>query len=788
MIYVLKTLRWSLLAGFFSLMTLTAVAQSLSGTIRGRVHDRFSRQPLHQVTVSVMRDGSLVETLTDEAGAFRLENLPVGRHDLTFKATGLEMVVQTDVPVSSSRETVLEVWMEENYYDVEEVTVYPNRNKGTPINEMSDVSALSFEVEETRKFAGGLDDPTRMAANFPGIVGSPFSSENLISIRGNSPRGMVYRLEGIDIPNPNHFARIGSSGGTFTLLSGQTLANSDFFIGAFPAEYGNATSGVFDLRLRAGNNEQREFSFQAGVLGVELAAEGPLSDKHTGSYLVNYRYATLNFANLLISYATVPTYQDISFKINLPTAKAGTFSFFGMGGVSNRPKPAELDSTQWVEDLDRFDNVLGSDMGAVGLSHTYLTRQGAVIKSAVVGSYNFQRDNKNYLEDDLTFRVRDINEYSRKAVAATSSIKHNFSPRSLFKAGIIYTLAWHDFYSVNYDYVAARQVTQVDEAGATQTLQGYMQMRYRLTDRISAQAGLHVLYFDLNDRSSVEPRAGLTWQLDPRQSLSLGYGLHSRIEDYGTYMTRIEGAGNYDLPNQRLDFLKAHHFVLSYQAMLNDHLKFRSEVYLQQMSGVPVTSTGTYSVLNLDELDQLRILVNAGTGRNYGLDMGLERFSRRGLYYMLNLSLFNSTYTDIAGVRHSTAFNNGYKSNLVMGKEFRIGRKRGGNSLMGLNTTLSVIGGQPYTPLDLTASRLARETVLDETQPYTLSETPLFVQDLTWTLTRHKPLSTRTWAIQIKNIYQSAPALIREYDALLDQEVTLRGAGILPLMSYKIDF
>ncbi|RMG62780.1 MAG: TonB-dependent receptor, partial [Bacteroidetes bacterium] len=589
-------------------------------------------------------------------------------------------------------------------------------------------------------------------------------------------------------PNPNHFARIGSSGGTFTIFSNQVLANSDFFIGAFPAEYGNATAGVFDISFRNGNNEQREYAFQAGVLGFDFAAEGPFRQGGKASYLVNYRFATLNLVNYLIDYISVPTYSDLSFKLHLPTEKAGTFSIFGIGGLSNRLKTAEPDSSLWVEDLDRFENRLRSDMGVGGITHTYLLGGRSVIKSALVGSYAFLQDNKRYLEEDLEFRQREIREYRRQPLTASTSITHTFSPRHTNKTGVMITRTHHDYTAEDYDYVENRQFTLSDEAGVTHTVQAYTQSQFRLGNRWTLNAGLHYLYYDLNDRQSLEPRLSLRVQLDPRQSLAIGYGMHSRVEHWATYMTRFQEANGYTLPNLNLDFVRAHHGVLSYQAMLSDHMRFRAEAYYQHLFSVPVEAGGTYSVLNLEEVNQLRVLVNEGSGRNYGIDAGLERFSRHGFYYMLNGSLFNSTYTDANGTRHNTAFNTGYQANFLLGKEYKIGKKRGFNSLLGLNGAFTLTGGQRFTPIDPVASALARETVVDERFPFQGQDAPLFVFDFTLTLHRNKPKRTGIWAIQIKNLFQSAPAEYREWDAYLNEVVTLRGSGILPLLSYKVEF
>ena len=802
---------WLWLLWLLWLLPLSGLAQTLRGVLRGEVIDRATQQPIAGATVLLLTTDPPRQAFTGEAGRFRLDSVPVGWHEIQVSHPDYQRFARSGIMVRSAKEAVLTLPLAQTLYQMDEVVLVPDRPRGTPNNEMASVSALSFEIEETRKFAGGLDDPTRVAANFPGIIATPFISENFIAVRGNSSRGLLYQVEGVPIPNPNHFARIGSSGGTFTIFSNQVLANSDFFVGAFPAEYGDATAGVFDIQFRDGNTEQREYTLQVGVLGLDAAAEGPFRQGGEASYLVNARYQTLDLVNRLIDYLSLPTYHDLSFKLHLPTQKAGTFEVFGMGGLSTRNRPAVEDPAEWEEDLDRFDLLLTSDMATVGATHRLLLGNGTLWQTAVVGSYSTQADNRTYLEftadsSELFRRQREVNEYDHWPVSVSSWLKHRFSPRLTLKTGTLYTRTGHDYRSLDYDYVAGQLDTRADAAGQTQTAQAYAQAQWRPNALLTVNAGLHGLYFDLTDSYALEPRLGVSWQVSPRQVLSLGYGLHSRTEHWATYATQVEGPnGRFLRPNLDLDLVRAHHLVLGYQAVLSDHLRFRSELYYQSLYDVPVEPTGTYSTLNLDELNQLRVLVNAGTGRNYGLDLGLERFSRAGLYYLFNASLFNSTYTDASGTRHSTAYNSGstlripldgdtatydlgYKVNLLMGKELRVGKKKGGNHLLGLNGTLSLLGGQRYTPLDLAASRAARETRLDEAQPFERVNPPLLVFDFTLNYTRNHPRYTGIWSFQIKNLFSSAVPEYREYDALLNREVLLAGASVLPILSYKVEF
>lgn len=764
-------------------------AQTRTGLVRGTLLDAASLEPIVDAEVSITTAEGDRTTRTDGAGEFAFKDILIGRHDITFFHPNYDPFTRPGILINSSKELVIEVALDPRLYELEDVEIIPPKEKGKANNTMAPVSAISFDVEETRKFAGGLDDPTRLAANLPGIAPNPFISDNMISIRGNSPRGLLYRLEGIDIPNPNHFARIGSSGGSFTLFSIQMLDNSDFFVGAFPAEYGNASSAVFDMKFREGNNRRRELTFQAGVLGVDFAAEGPFKEGSDASYLVNYRFSSLNLVNRVISYLTVPTYSDLSFNLVFPTAKAGKFTVFGMGGLSQRPNTPELDSANWENDLDRFNNILRSNMGVMGVTHSIALGKNNLLRSSLVGSATFLQDNKEYLEDDLEFRQRDLNEYSSIPLTFTTSLRTHIGSRFVWKTGVILNTTQHDFLSQKYDYVDSVLNTRVEAEGRTYTIQAYSQARIALGSRLFANVGLHSLTHSINGQSTLEPRAGLTFQADPQHVLSVGYGLHSQQEHFAVYMSRDPESLTPEIAsNTDLRFLKAHHFVVSYVANLWYNHKFRLEGYYQHLFDVPVSPTGTFSIVNLDELDELRTLVNEGTATNYGVDISFERYTTKGFYYLIGASIYDASYTDASGTAHRSRFDNGYKFNFLAGKEWTIGKKKGSNKLMGLNMTFTALGGEVYTPIDLDASRLARETVYDETVPFTLQEDPLYILDLTWTHTNHKERYTGTWAIQIKNVLQSAVPEYREYDALLDEEILQAGASILPVFSYRIQF
>ena len=226
----------------FYLISLSAHAQPLTQTIRGTVVDQSLQTLVPGATVVVIGAAPLKGTTTDANGQFQILQVPVGRQTLQISVVGYKNVTLQNISVDAGKELVLTVALEEAVGQLSEVTVKPTVEKDKPLNEMAAVSARTFSVEETQKFAAAINDPARMATAYAGVVGAD-DGGNSIVIRGNAPNGLLWRMEGVEIPNPNHFSDLGTAGGGISILSAQLLANSDFLTGAFPAEYGNALSG-----------------------------------------------------------------------------------------------------------------------------------------------------------------------------------------------------------------------------------------------------------------------------------------------------------------------------------------------------------------------------------------------------------------------------------------------------------------------------------------------------------------------------------------------------------------
>ncbi len=780
---------------FLILLVTAIVANAQKGQmtqqLRGAVIDGVLQKPLAGATVTLLTEQRSV--ITDSNGSFSFRNVPIGRQSITITHIGFKAMTQDNIEVEAGKETVINFPMESAPYTEQIAEVKATSRRNQPLNEMSVVSARAFSVEETNKYAAAVNDPLRMATSFAGVF-APFDGNNDIVIRGNSPTGLLWRMEGVEIPNPNHFSSAASSGGGISILSAQLLANSDFLTGAFPAQYGDALSGVFDLRLRKGNSEKNEYTLQAGVLGLDAAAEGPLSHSGKGSWLVDYRYSTLGLLNSLgIKVAAgTTTFQDLSYNIYLPAGRAGNFSLFGFGGLSNEKVTPKLDSTKWKNAEDRYKQVFAEATGMSGLTHTIFLGNRTSLHSVLALSFNDLKITENYLQDNYSYIPDYYSNDKTPKWTLTSNLDHRFGTDNLLRAGYILNLIHYDYFQQGRQSPTEPYLKQVDAGGQTQTVEGYGEWQGKPLSRFQFNLGLHWLGLLYNHTGSLEPRASVKWQAGDKSSFALGYGLHSQIQQLGVYFAQDTNAmGTVYRPNGRLGFTKAHHFVLSYNYKFAKDLSFKTELYYQYLFNVPVNAndTNTFSTLNIESSDYVSDpLVNKGTGRNYGLEMTLEKFLSNNLYYMVNGSLYQSKYTALDGIERNTRFNGHYLFNGVAGKDYSWSGKEGKAKTFGVNIKLIYAGGYRNTPIDEEQSAQQEKTVYYQKLAYTLQNPAYFRADLRLSLKKDYHKITTTLSLDLQNLTGNRNVYDQEYDPVQGKVVNTYQVGLLPILNYKVEF
>ncbi|WP_026461280.1 TonB-dependent receptor [Adhaeribacter aquaticus] len=755
-------------------------------TIRGTVIDNASNQPIPFASVMVINTNPTLGSTTDKEGNFVILDVPVGRYDIQASFIGYEPFIVREVAVSSAKELVLTIRLKENVLLLNEVVITPNVNKEQPLNSMATVSARMLSVEEASRYAGGFDDPARLASSFAGV--SSNTEQNGIIVRGNAPKFLQWKMEGVEIPNPSHFGDLISfGGGTLTALSSQMLANSDFFTGAFPAEYNNALSGVFDIALRTGNNQKREHTFQAGLIGIDASSEGPFKKGSKASYLFNYRYSTLALlAPLLPEDASGLKYQDLSFKLNFPTEKAGIFSVWGIGLMDRASDKAKTDPEEWVYYNHSEENNIRLHMGAAGIRHSYFFQNNAFIESTLAATANGTNWSTQKLNPDLILNPHSEIKNNNYNFSFSSFYNQKISLRHTNKTGVLITGMMYDMLLKKSPEMNVPPQEAVNAKGFSTLMSAYSSSSVNLTSRLLMNIGINSQFFTLNKKYTIEPRLGFRQRIKENQSLGLAYGLHSRLERLNFYFNNSLSTGETAV-NKKLDFTKAHHLVLSYNRKLTDLIILKVEPYYQHLFSVPVTADNSFSLINLQRdwffADKLQ---NTGKGRNYGLDVTLEKYMSRGFYYLVTGSVFSSEYKGGDGIWHNTRFNRNYAFNFLAGKEWQLGASN--QNVLSLNSRLTYQGGNRFSPVNESASHAASAVVYDETRPFTVQADPSLNVHFTASYKMNKSKSSREIALKILNLTGQPDSYGYKYNQVKKTIERDLVSVLIPNLSYKIEF
>lgn len=778
MLLKIRTLYFILFISVFS------YSQNITQTIKGKIIDESSQEPLPFATVVIIGSNPILGSTSDVDGNFILENVPLGRYDLKISYIGYEPIIKPEVVVTSSKEVVLTITLKENAFSLEEVFIKPKIIKEKPINKMATVSARMLSIEEANRYAGGFDDPARLASSFPGVASNV--SNNAIVIRGNAPKYLQWKIEGIEIPNPNHFADLASfGGGGLTALSSNLLANSDFFTGAFPAEYNNALSGVFDIRMRNGNSSEFEHSFEIGAIGIDFTSEGPLSKESNASYLVNYRYSTLGLiAPLLPEDAQGTNYQDLSFKVKLPTKKMGLFSLWGIGLMdkSGTKPETNTENRNYYQDIEKQN--VKQFMGAFGVNHRLIFENSAYVNSTLAISANGIDQKTDRLDDSSQLQPQNEINNTYYNIVFKSFLNKKFSSKHSNRTGVIVRAMNYDL-SLKENDNTNNLNTVVLENGSSTLISAYSNSSFSFKNW-QLNAGLNTQLFTLNNHFTIEPRLGLSYQLNESSKMSFGYGLHSRIEPLNIYFANTV---NSTVPkaNKDLDFSKSHHFVLAYDWNISEKLHLKIEPYYQYLYNIPIVENSTNSLLNLqNDWFVNNTYVNNGNGQNYGIDLTLEQYITNGFYYLISASVFDSKYKTSTDNWYNTRFNKNYLFNVLAGKEFRIGKNK--QNLFGVNLRMSIQGGDRYSVIDQNNSALEQDVVYNETNPFTEQAKTSFVTHFTINYEWYKKKTTQKLSFKILNATNYKEFLGHRYNIKTNIVDEHREALIVPNISYKISF
>lgn len=777
-------------------ITFNVFAQNNSQNIRGVVVDKQSQSTIVGAIVSITNSKTNLGSKTNDKGQYVINNVAPGRYEIKVSYVGYKEIVIPNVVVSSGKETILDIAMEENIRTLKGATVKAS-NKAKTVNDLASISARTFSMEEVNRYAGGRSDAARLASNFAG-VSTPDDSRNDIVIRGNSPTGVLWRIEGMNVPNLNHFATIGTTGGPVSALNTNMLKNSDFMTSAFPAEYGNANAGVFDIGFRKGNSTKREHTIQFGMLtGIEGMTEGPLKKGSDASYVVAGRYSFTGIAQALgmnIGTTATPFYTDLTFKINSGDGKFGRFTFFGLGGNSkikflhNKTDPSDLFADPTM------DSYFTSDVAVLGLKHFKKVSKNAYFNSIIGYTYAAS----DYLQDsirtgtDVADRVIE-NKAIRKNINIMTSYNAKLNTKLFVKIG-----AQAELMNLNLDFRSRlnnpswKQIWDFNDM--TTLVQAYAHAKYSFNEKLTLNAGLHTQYLTLNNSTSLEPRIALKYAVTNKSTFSLGYGMHSQMQPTDVYFFReLKADGTYDQSNMDLGFTRSQHFVLGYDVLPIKDWRIKTEIYYQMLSNVPVEDTASsYSMLNTGTSfypNNVGFLKNNGTGRNYGIELTVEKFFSKGYYGLMTTSLYESKYKGNDEIERNTGFNGKYVFNILAGKEFKLGKTKRNTFFTDLKLTSA--GGRYFTPVDLDASRIKHlQIAKGDAYAFTERNPNYFRIDfkMGFTYNSKKKKISHSFFFDVQNVTNHKNVFAQRYNPVTNAINTSYQIGTFPNFVYKLQF
>lgn len=771
------------------LQTTFLYAQKLTQNIKGVVIDSQSEFPLVGTEIVTRVLDQDYWAVTNEKGKYLIENVPVGKINIKAFYIGFNTQTYTQLDLEVGKELVVNFSLLEMVDALDEVVIKTQAKRDNVA--FVTTSSYGFNVEQTDKYAGSMADVSRMAMNYAG-VNSTDDSRNDIIVRGNNPFSLLWTIEGITIPNPNHYSSSGSSGGPVSMININTLKKSDFLSSAFPANFGNTSSAIFDLQFREGNKDHYEFVGQMGFAGAELGVEGPFSKKTDASFMANYRYSTVAILGKLgLDVGTgeaVPIYQDASLVVNIPTKKSGKIKAWAIVGIS------EIE----FETSDDPDNLY------VNLQNTRLNQDNKNLISGIAHKYFFTNKTSSTLSfshstveqkvalDTLGIDTQLYGKFfdeniQTKYTTAQAKIKTKINVKNSLEIGSSFTN-----YGIDLDIFSKNENYSSSITNNTGLSGSYINWQHRFSDKVILNSGLRYQYFTLNKQGSLEPRLGLKLKANDQTNFNFAYGLHSNIHPLLSYFTRQEtNQGVFSYENTNLRFTKSHHFVVGIRTKLLEKFNLKTEVYYQSLFDVPISyKNDTYSIINSGYNSGsgaqvfFDALYNEGKGKNYGIDITLERPLSNGYYILLTGSLYDSKYLAHNEKWYNTAWNGNFMMSFLTGKEFVLNPK----STIGVDMNLNYAGGRRNSPVNIEQSVINEEIVYEESRAYEVQLPHYFRPDLKIRYKRNGNKINQEWQLDLRNLTNTQNVLSQKYDIPTQSIENTYQTGLLPVMQYRILF
>ena len=662
--------------------------------VKGTVIDKSSRQPLEFINVMIV--GLNKGGVTNAEGKFSIGQVPPGIYRLQASAIGYKTVTTPEY-ILSTRDLHIQIEMEENQTELEGVTASPFRR-----DIESPVSLRIIGLQEIEKSPGANRDISRIVQSYPGVAFSPIGYRNDLIVRGGSPSENRFYLDGVEIPNINHFSTQGASGGPVGILNADLIREVNFYTGAFPTDKGNALSSVLDFKLRDGDMERNSLKATLGASEVSLASNGHLGKKT--SYLVSVRQSYLQFLFDMLGLPFLPTFTDAQFKLKTRFDARNELTVLGLGGIDKMKLNTKADDEDNEYILSYLPKI---QQETFTLGAVYRHYAGAHVQSVVASHSYLNNRNTKYQQNDesdpehLMLRLRSTEQNTQLRLENSSSFRNwkvtvgtslDYSQYSNTTFQKVYTdraqtfdyhtylgiMRWGLFGTVNYTSIDERFTASL---GLRADANNYSAAMKDLSDQLSPRLSLS---YQLTEHWSLSGNAGLYYQLPPYTALGFKNNNGLYANKYALrYMQVSQGSVG-------LNWRKGDTFEVSVEGFYKDYDK----IPLSVADGIPLTCKGNdYGVIGNE------LLTSTAQGRSYGAELLLKWLVAKKLNLASSFTLFKSEYrTDKESEYIASAWDNRFIFNLRgtynLPRHWSVGMK------------VSCIGGAPYTPYDADKSSL----------------------------------------------------------------------------------
>lgn len=694
-------------------IALPSTVYAQTGSLEGTVVDARTLEPLVGVNITIK--GEIYGAATNMDGRYAIYGIDAGIYTVLYSMIGYEQVVETDVLIRGSRSTIKNLELSQSVVESsDEVTVtaysYFERDEEIP------VSYRNLSYEEVRRSPGAREDVSRMVQNLPGITPTTDDRNDLV-VRGGSPAEVLYRVDGIEIPNPNHFPTQGATGGPISMLNTQFIEEVSFLAGGFPARYGHKMSGVLDIQYREGNSQSFNGKFDLNFAGAGGNFEGPIGD---GSWMLAFHRSFLDVMEGVLNFGGIPIYSNLQGKLTYDLGNDTRINILGIAGddkINIQPEPDAADFEQGEIDTVSYSHVINKNQQyTVGANLRKIWSEKIYSNFVLSRSYNefftnFNIDDKRISRqtgDELNISLLESADvYDNTSIERTTELKTEWNVLLDSKSELNFG-AYSKAFTFDHEIISSpssdtNQVgtpAQGNRVNFHQSLSpkfgGYASFNRWIGKRLHVNIGTRYDFFNLLESGNWSPRFGLSYRLNDKLTLNAATGVFHQRPEF-IHITSDS------LNQERLSIIRSAHYIAGMDYLLSEATLFSVEIYRKYYSNYPVSADPDYpfqSTMNSGASYGASFaanrLVSEGVGRASGIEVLLQKKLISGLYGLISYSFSNIEYKALDNIWRPGDFESEHVGNIVTG--YRL------NKNWEFSLKWRYASGRPYTPYDVEES------------------------------------------------------------------------------------